>query len=163
MTAHFLKELILILICMCVWGVWGWGGWGGVLMCICECRCLQKPEEAIRFPSAGVTSNCKQSDKSTGSWTWVLCKNSTWSLPLILPSSPVLVQFCAVCITILHCLFQNQDLKLNLKITNFLPQTCLCCICFCNKQHFLFICFCLFPSLKARTLKLLGLLFHLTS
>lgn len=32
--------------------------YGGV-MCMCQCRCPQSPEESVRFPGVGATSSCE--------------------------------------------------------------------------------------------------------
>lgn len=42
------------------------------VVCVCEYRCLQRPEEEVRFLGAGLTSDCESPDVGAGNQTQVL-------------------------------------------------------------------------------------------
>lgn len=49
-----------------------------VSICICILyKCLQRPEEDVQSPGAGIVGGYKLRYLGALNWTWVLCKNST--------------------------------------------------------------------------------------
>lgn len=42
---------------LCMYLGIGWSGGRGRTVCSSECRCLQRPEESVVFPKAGVISD----------------------------------------------------------------------------------------------------------
>lgn len=69
---YLLKKIYCICNCVCVRTLAR-----ASAACTHECRCLQRPEEAITSPEAGVTGSFKPPDVNTQKQAWVFCNSNT--------------------------------------------------------------------------------------
>lgn len=82
--------------CVCVFFKWE-------VVCVCECRCLVRPEESVISPGGGVPSSYDPSAVGAGIWILGLCKGSQHKfLTIESYCHQISATFFAIC-----CLYNN--------------------------------------------------------